>query len=157
MPPLGSCLAHTFFFGDALQLDRFSPKEVCLLGLGTRTPAAAVDLAVEPARRVGVTIQATYLAVEVGQLVEGLTNGLGNCILVCLGDVVLDLLGLLNLSVNDLLDGEEAEVLVLKETVEEGDVLFTGFAGEVSIHLRALQHYLEKDLSFGVGDFLACF
>ena len=153
MPPLGSCLAHTFFFGDALQLDRFSPKEVCLLGLGTRTPAAAVDLAVEPARRVGVTIQATYLAVEVGQLSKGLTNGRGNCLLVILGDVLLDLLGLLNLSFNDLLDGEEAEVLVLKETLEEGNVLFTGFFVEVFNHSWELQHYLEKELSFGVGDF----
>ena len=89
----------------------------------TSCAARAVDLAIEPAARVGVAVEATDVALQGREFIESFRNNTKDTVLVVVGDKLLGLLGLLDLSVNDPLDGEEDEVCVCKKIPEHLEVV----------------------------------
>ena len=104
-----------------------------------------VDLAVEPAARVGVTIKATDVALECGESIEGFVDDRDYLILVEVEDVGLGLLGLVLLSGDDSLDREEDDRLISEELLQDLELFWgCGIRYEVILHAWARQHDFEE-------------
>jgi len=98
-----------------------------------------------------VTIKATDAAADFADRFEGIRDDLSDSLLVIFRDEVLDGFSFLDLAVDDPLDGEEGEVHILGELLENKEVIVIGgLVLDVGIHTRACQHDSEE--SVGVCD-----
>ena len=79
------------------------------MGDGASRATSVVNLTVEPATGVRVTIKATDVTLEFGELIEGILDDRDHVFLVLVWDVIFGRLGLLDLSGDDSLDREENE------------------------------------------------
>ena len=92
-----------------------------------------------------MTIKATDAAADFADRCEGIHDDLPDSLLVFFRDEVSDLFGLLDLAVDDPLDGEEGEVLILFELLEKTEVSCIGaLVLEEDLHIRASQHGREE-------------
>lgn len=99
-----SLLPNSLITNGPANLQCLAPKEVSFHSVGTFGPAGVVDLAVDPATGIGVTVKATDATRHVLEFFENSMDGVQDLVGLVVGYVELGIIGLLDLAFDNRLN-----------------------------------------------------